>query len=907
MWFTRKFAALTQSDRHTKTRKREEKKMMTTTTIENALSTQLSSSTAEGNNVSSTVISPPSAEDIQPTKVEEEASLVIVVVGTCNVGKSTLIRLGLQNLSPKQDPNRAYREHYNTAITMDEVTYSFEVMEMDDSVLDASQDPPEFGKGLSIHGSLICYDTTNRDSLDCLPDLLNAFVSRHIPVILVGLKSDLTAMRQVDQHLGEKLGNLFGVDLFEVSAFTDAGIEKMKDIYTDLIRRVTLSQSPAKSPPQRRASESKLLWIDTASNQKHDMKRRLSAENNYHFPESSTSLSPASAGFVYAPTPTHHSPVEDPNPPLQIRSTEDITSAPQSDDEDEEVDNFAAELPDHSIYPSSFSASRRRGSKDSSDSFGSGLSVDDIIDKLLTADAFGSGKSSQQIFMKPNELVNILIERFENDTTEPQPTRQQERIRSILCLWMSQYWNDFHSVQTRNTLIVFLERISKKEELRPIRDMLSPLAVREPPLEDPDAQWGLVDSEIQEEGSLRRSAKKDSGYSESFDITTWFGEDERKIVNLRRTASTSSVFGRSRKSSISSSINHLLSSVTSNIKTDEKKPSVDSSLCRPEFAGGLINVDPPICGVSAQTTWASFGNGTLSSSGGAANFINALRDKDPMTQQCTTFMEIPDKALADQLTWIEAELFRKIKPREFVRNIWASSSLSARTMKSWTDNAPSPPHSPPTSVVMASISHFNFISGWVATMIVTQPKLNKRAAVLEKCLSIAVELRNHNNYNTLMAVLAGINSAAVLRLKQTHEVVAEKKIYKQLQSLERLMSSDRSFSSYRLALKQSEPPGIPYLGIHNQDLVSMSEANKDFKADGTIHWEKFRLMGQSIMGMMRFQYPTYTVQPDTKILGLIAEGEVLTEDERYQRSIAIEPRIKTSNSTSRLRDLWMRA
>lgn len=42
------------------------------------------------------------------------------------------------------------------------------------------------------------------------------------------------------------------------------------------------------------------------------------------------------------------------------------------------------------------------------------------------------------------------------------------------------------------------------------------------------------------------------------------------------------------------------------------------------------------------------------------------------------------------------------------------------------------------SAVVASIAHFNFISAWVATMIVTQAKVNKRAALLQKFMSIAV-------------------------------------------------------------------------------------------------------------------------------------------------------------------------
>lgn len=30
----------------------------------------------------------------------------------------------------------------------------------------------------TVHGGLICYDTTNRDSMDCLPDLLSMAISK---------------------------------------------------------------------------------------------------------------------------------------------------------------------------------------------------------------------------------------------------------------------------------------------------------------------------------------------------------------------------------------------------------------------------------------------------------------------------------------------------------------------------------------------------------------------------------------------------------------------------------------------------------------------------------------------------------------------------------------------------------
>ena len=62
-------------------------------------------------------------------------------------------------------------------------------------------------------------------------------MSRNIPSYLVGLKADLSSLRQVDPELGKKLGNLFGVELFEVDAFSEDGTKRMKDIYTMLARQ----------------------------------------------------------------------------------------------------------------------------------------------------------------------------------------------------------------------------------------------------------------------------------------------------------------------------------------------------------------------------------------------------------------------------------------------------------------------------------------------------------------------------------------------------------------------------------------------------------------------------------------------------------------------------------------------
>ncbi|KAI8079218.1 ras guanine nucleotide exchange factor domain-containing protein [Thamnidium elegans] len=503
-----------------------------------------------------------------------------------------------------------------------------------------------------------------------------------------------------------------------------------------------------------------------------------------------------------------------------------------------------------------------------SESFGIGLTTEDIIDRLLSIEynenIIPIFLTFFRKFMKPYELVKILV----------------ERIHCIFSLWLSHYWNDFYGTQARKHIILFLDRISKYDSHTPICDSLAPLVVREPPTYDPDNVWGLIDDVQEEEPStpIKRNEKKDSGYASG---TFTF-------VPSSPTKSDAPPFTLKRLSTTS---HH------------SELPR------RVEFAGGLINIDnatkqsyPPssisrsIATTSGGRWTASLGNQLLASS-----FISTFRqnksEKDQTGHNYKLFIKASDSSIADQLTWIESELFSKIKPREFIRNIWNSPVNDNKRSSLLSCN----------NTVLASIAHFNFISAWVVTVIVTQSRLSKRVALLQKFMSIAVHLRNLNNYNSLMAILAGINSASVLRLKQTRQAIFTKKIYKQFQSLEKLMSTDKSFSSYRMALKASSSgtPGIPYLGIHTQDLVSLAEANKDFRADGSIHWEKFRLMGETIMATMKFKCPSYTIEPDAKLLALIADTYILSEDDQYKMSTTVEPRL-ASSSTNRLRDLWLR-
>ena len=62
-------------------------------------------------------------------------------------------------------------------------------------------------------------------------------------------------------------------------------------------------------------------------------------------------------------------------------------------------------------------------------------------------------------------------------------------------------------------------------------------------------------------------------------------------------------------------------------------------------------------------------------------------------------------------------------------------------------------------------------SKWISSMIIQQTKLNARVKFLKKIISVMQELYNIKNYNAANEVLKGINSSAILRLKQTWNVL----------------------------------------------------------------------------------------------------------------------------------------
>jgi len=174
--------------------------------------------------------------------------------------------------------------------------------------------------------------------------------------------------------------------------------------------------------------------------------------------------------------------------------------------------------------------------------------------------------------------------------------------------------------------------------------------------------------------------------------------------------------------------------------------------------------------------------------------------------------------------------------------------------------------------VQRMVDHFNFLRSWVINYILLQEKPKHRATMLEKFMIIARKLRELNNYNSLGAVLAALESTPVHRLSATKELV-HPEVSKDWMALQVLMSQTRSYTSYRLAWENSNAERIPYLPLPIRDLTTAEIGNKTYigdEADGKINWRKFEVMGDVLVGIQRAQglpYRAGTLQaPQTDLV-----------------------------------------
>uniref|UniRef100_A0A7N6BTZ7 Rap guanine nucleotide exchange factor (GEF) 6 n=1 Tax=Anabas testudineus TaxID=64144 RepID=A0A7N6BTZ7_ANATE len=207
--------------------------------------------------------------------------------------------------------------------------------------------------------------------------------------------------------------------------------------------------------------------------------------------------------------------------------------------------------------------------------------------------------------------------------------------------------------------------------------------------------------------------------------------------------------------------------------------------------------------------------------------------QDLLRESQISLLQLSTMEVAAQLSMRDFELFRNIESTEYVDDLFKlDTSMESGHLKQFEE----------------VINQETF---WVATEILKEPNALKRMKTIKHFIKIALHCRECKNFNSMFAIISGLNLAPVARLRSSWEKLPSKyeKLFVDLQDL---FDPSRNMAKYRnvLSSQSMQPPIIPLFPVVKKDLTFLHEGN-DSSVDGLVNFEKLRMIAKEIRHVVR--------------------------------------------------------
>ncbi|KAM9833151.1 rap guanine nucleotide exchange factor 2 isoform 5-T5 [Syngnathus typhle] len=203
--------------------------------------------------------------------------------------------------------------------------------------------------------------------------------------------------------------------------------------------------------------------------------------------------------------------------------------------------------------------------------------------------------------------------------------------------------------------------------------------------------------------------------------------------------------------------------------------------------------------------------------------------QDLLREGQISLLQLSTVEVATQLSMRAFQLFCAIEPTEYIDDLFKlrPKAGGAASLKRFEE----------------AINHETF---WVATEVTREANQLKRMKTIKHFIKIALHCRECKNFNSMFAIISGLNLAPVSRLRGTWEKLPSKyeKLFGDLQDL---FDPSRNMAKYRNVLNNQnlQPPIIPLFPVIKKDLTFLHEGN-DSKVDGLVNFEKLRMIAKEI-------------------------------------------------------------
>lgn len=310
----------------------------------------------------------------------------------------------------------------------------------------------------------------------------------------------------------------------------------------------------------------------------------------------------------------------------------------------------------------------------------------------------------------------------------------------------------------------------------------------------------------------------------------------------------------------------------------------------------------------------------------------------PKNSKKLKLLDIDSLELARQLTILESQLYQKIRPMECLQrsreqktdhndNIAAVIQTSNRVLSFYNH----------CSILLTYF--YLQIANWVAESVLSREDSRRRAAVVKQFISVAdvsflsiywafpnwpvfQRCRGLHNYSSMVAIISGLNSPPIRRLKRTWEQV-NAKFMTQLGACELTIDSNKNFTNYRTTLAKVSPPCVPFIGeFHSRSsdkmlsnpfegvflttLTFVQDGSKDALPGNLINFRKRQKASEVIQDIKRWQSHPHNFHPLPNVLMYIEESLSQFNDHAdigdlfWNLSLEREPREREDEKMARL-------
>ncbi|XP_023320057.1 ral guanine nucleotide dissociation stimulator isoform X2 [Eurytemora carolleeae] len=278
-------------------------------------------------------------------------------------------------------------------------------------------------------------------------------------------------------------------------------------------------------------------------------------------------------------------------------------------------------------------------------------------------------------------------------------------------------------------------------------------------------------------------------------------------------------------------------------------------------------------------------------------------------------IDIPTRHFAHQITAMDNDLFKRVVPHQCLGSVW-----SRRDKNRDRDAA----------TVVATIEQFNAVSYRVISTVLidADAKNTTRGRVISSWIDIAQELRVLKNFSSLKAIVSGLQSNPVYRLKKAWSTVSREKL-EIFEELARIFSEENNAVAQRellvregtarfadtagendhhmqkvLQKHQENSRGvsygtIPYLGTFLTDLTMIDTAIPDIVAEGLINFDKrrkeFEVLAQ--IKLLQGAANAYSIDRDPRFTKWFESVLIMDELEAFELSCQIEPLNQTTQNS----------